>query len=280
VTDIYEELARLRRENKPCAVATVVQTTGSSPQRAGAKMLVRGDGSIAGTIGGGCIEAKVIETSHLAVEDGVARTVPFDLTETEGGLICGGHMVVFIEPVLPDPHLIILGAGHVGRALSAIARFSGFRVTVIDDREEFANPVNIPDAGTVLVNNFKDPLSGVKVDEQGFVVVATRGHNHDLEAVAAALGTGARYVGLVGSKRKRSVIFGELMDRGFSRDDAERVIIPVGLPIGSVTPEEIAVSIMAQIIETRRKHDRSLGHSSCCGTIVEDGAIEAAPAIR
>lgn len=280
MTDIYEELARLRRENKPCALATVVQTTGSSPQRTGAKMLVRGDGSTAGTIGGGCIEAKVIENSRLAMEDGATRTIPFDLTETEGGLICGGTMVVFVEPVLPDPHLVILGAGHVGRALSSLARFSGFRVTVVDDREEFANPVNLPEASTVLVNSFRDPLCGAEVDEQAFIVIATRGHSHDLEAVAASLKTGARYVGLVGSKRKRSVIFGELMDREFSRDDVERVIIPVGLSIGSVTPEEIAVSIMAQIIETRRKNDKSLGHSSCCGTIEEDGAVEAAPSPR
>ena len=280
MTDIYEELAMLRRENRPCAVATVVEASGSSPQRTGAKMLVRSDGSIAGTVGGGCIEARTIELALLAMEDGSARTVPFDLTGTEHGLVCGGHMVLFIEPVLPDPHLVILGAGHVGKALAKIARFSGFRVTVIDDREEFANPLHVPDATIILVNSFSDPLRGTAIDDHSYVVIATRGHEHDLEALVAVLATGSRYIGLVGSMRKKGIVYGELRDRGFSPDDIERVIIPVGLLIGSVTPEEIAVSVMAQIIETRRKHDGGLGHSTRCRAVEEDGAVKTTPSTR
>jgi len=280
MTGIYEEVARLIAGGKGCVLATVVQATGSSPQRAGAKMLIRPGAPPLGTIGGGCVEARVIEEARLALTDALPRTVPFDLTSTDGGLVCGGHMVVFIEPLLPDPHLVILGAGHVGKALAAIASHAGFRVTVVDDREEFANSTHLPGAGTVMVNPFSNPLRGITVDESTFIIVATRGHDHDLEAVDAALRTPACYIGLVGSRRKRGIITGSLVDRGFFREEAGRVIVPVGIPIGSVLPGEIAVSILAQIISIRRKHHGRHGHSACSGALVEDGAAETAPADR
>ena len=277
--DIYEELATIKKAGRACALATIVQAVGSSPQRAGAKMLVRDDGSISGTLGGGCIEERVRQLALLALEDASTRTVPFDLTETESGLICGGQIVIFIEPVFPDPRIIVIGAGHVGKALATVARFSGFRATVIDDREEYANPGNIPDA-EVIVNPFGDPLRGVTIDGGTGVVIATRGHTHDLDALKTVLRTPAGYIGLVGSRRKKAVLSGTLLDAGFSRHDVERVIVPAGLPIGSVTPEEIAISIMAQIIGIRRRHDINRGNSSC-GRIVEaDGAAEAAPPAR
>jgi len=275
--DIYEEIVRLKKEGRPCAIATIVQTAGSSPQKEGAKMLVRNDGSIAGTLGGGCIEAEVIDLSLMAIKEGAPRTVPFNLTEKHGGLVCGGKLLVFIEPILPAPHLIILGAGHVGKALSAVAKFSGFRVTVVDDRGEFANRDNLPHANDVVVNEFKDALSGIVTDFDSYIVIATRGHNHDLDAVKAALATEVRYVGLVGSKRKKTVLFRFLKEAGYPDYDSGRVITPVGLPIGSVTPEEIAISIMAQIIEQRRKNDSSGRRPSSCSRIVEEnGAVETA----
>lgn len=251
--DIYEEIIRLRNEGRPCALATIVQSLGSSPQKEGAKMLVRNDGSIVGTLGGGCVEAEVIDLSVLAIEEGLPRTVPFNLTEKHGGLLCGGKLLIFIDPIVPDPHLIILGAGHVGRALSSAARFSGFKVTVVDDRDDFANPENLPSANNVIVNEFSNALAGIVIDRNSYLVIATRGHNHDMDCLKAALATGARYVGLVGSKRKKAVLVKALKDAGFSDEDGCRVITPVGLPIGSVTPEEIAISIIAQIIELRRK---------------------------
>jgi xanthine dehydrogenase accessory factor len=211
------------------------------------------------------------------MKEGAPRTVPFNLTEKNGGLVCGGKLLVFIEPILPMPHLVILGAGHVGKALSAVAKFSGFRVTVIDDRVEFANRDNLPHANNVAVNEFKDALSGIVIDLDSYIVIATRGHNHDLDAVKAALATDVRYVGLVGSKRKRAVLFKFLKEAGYSDDSSGRVITPVGLPIGSVTPEEIAISIMAQIIEQRRRNDSSGRRPSSCSRIVaENGAVETA----
>lgn len=272
--DIYEELVKLKKEGRPCALATIVQSAGSSPQKEGAKMLVRDDGAISGTLGGGCIEAEVIALALISMKEGSPATVPFNLTEKNGGLLCGGKILVFIEPILPAPQLVILGAGHVGKALSAIAKFAGFRVTVIDDRGEFANRDNLPHASQVVVAEFGKAFDGMTINYNSYIIIATRGHNHDLDAVKSALATDARYIGLVGSKRKKAVLFKFLRDAGFSEDSVNRVITPVGLPIGSVTPEEIAISIMAQIIEQRRKDAPSLSRPSCSRIIQEDGAVE------
>jgi xanthine dehydrogenase accessory factor len=275
--DIYEEIVSLKKEGRPCALATIVQSIGSSPQKEGAKMLIRDDGLITGTLGGGCIEAEVIELSLLAIKEGSPKTVPFNLTEKHGGLVCGGKVFVFIDPIMPEPHLAILGAGHIGKALSQVASISGFRVTVVDDRAEFSNKENLPHADNVVVAEFGEAFSGIRIDCDSYIVIATRGHNHDLDAVKAALSTKARYVGLVGSKRKMAVLFRFLKDAGFTENDIGRIITPVGLPIGSVTPGEIAISIMAQIIEQRRKDAfRSIGHSSCSGIIEKNGAVETA----
>jgi xanthine dehydrogenase accessory factor len=274
---IYEEVLRLKRLGRTSAIATIVECRGSSPQKQGAKMLVRDDGSLMGTLGGGCLEADVVQAALMTLKDGVPLTVPFELTEREGGLVCGGTVLVYIEPNLLEPHLVVLGAGHVGKTLSKLARFTGFRVTVVDDRKEFANRENIPDANDLLVTEFGRAFDGIAVEKDTFIVVATRGHNHDLDAVKAALKTGARYVGLLGSKRKKALLFHALRESGFSAEDVSRVVIPVGLPIGSVTPEEIAVSIMSQIIQVRREHGASrLGAAACGGLIHQDGAGQTA----
>jgi len=276
--EIFEEIIKLKKAGRASALATIVECRGSSPQKQGAKMLVRDDGSILGTLGGGCLEADVVQASLMAIRDNSPRTLPFELTEKDGGLVCGGAVLVYIEPVLTDPRLVVLGAGHVGKALSALAKFSGFKVTVADDRPEHANRDNLPDAHEIVVNDFGSVFSVVPADRGTFIVVATRGHNHDLEAVKAALGTDAGYVGLLGSRRKKGILINALREAGFLPEDIRRVIIPVGVPIGSVTPEEIAVSIMAQIIQYRREHDASrVSRSSCGGVFAEDGAAQTAP---
>jgi len=270
---IYEEVLRLKRLGRISAIATIVECRGSSPQKQGAKMLVRDDGSTMGTLGGGCLEADVVEAARMTMKDGNPMTLPFELTEHEGGLVCGGTVLVYVEPVLLEPHLVVLGAGHVGKTLSKLARFTGFRVTVVDDRVEFANRENIPDATDIVVNEFTRAFEQVPIDEDTYVVVATRGHNHDLDAVKAALMTKAKYIGLLGSRRKKALLFKALADAGFQREDIGRVVIPVGLPIGSVTPEEIAVSIMAQIIEQRRANGtQRIGPASLSRLIQQDGA--------
>ena len=276
--DIYEEILRLKQEGRASAVATIVQCSGSSPQKEGAKMLIRDDGSIVGTLGGGCIETEVVQTSLQVIKDGCPLTIPFELTEKNGGLVCGGKVLVYIEPVIPDPHLIILGAGHVGKALSKIARFSGFKVTVVDDREEYANRDNVPDANETVVIDFEKVLSKVSVDQNTYIVIATRGHNHDLDALKVALGTKARYIGLLGSKRKKALLFKTLKEEGSAQRDVDRIITPVGLSINSVTPEEIAISIMAQIIKHRRENVyQGLSNPPCSRFIEEDGTAKTTP---
>jgi len=278
---IYEEVLRLKRQGRTSAIATIVECRGSSPQKQGAKMLVRDDGSIMGTLGGGCLEADVVQAALMTMKDGNPLTLPFELTEREGGLVCGGTVVVYIEPVMLEPHLVILGAGHVGKTLSKLARFTGYRVTVVDDREEFANRENIPDADDLRVKNFERAFEQVTVDRGTSIVVATRGHNHDLDAAKAALRTDAGYIGLLGSKRKKGLLHNALREAGFSAQDIDRIIIPVGIAIGSVTPEEIAVSVMAQIIKWRRNHgSTSVGRASCSRFFEEDGTAETAPPAR
>jgi len=276
--DIFEEIVSLKGKNRACALATIVQATGSTPQCAGAKMLIRDDGSTVGTLGGGCIEENIRLLALLAIVDRSTKTVPFDLTESESGLVCGGQIIVFVEPVLPDPHLIIIGAGHVGKALATAARFSGFRITVIDDRRIYA--ANVSDANEIIVNDLSDPLRNVAVGFDTGIVVATRGHVNDLVSLKAALRTPASYIGLVGSRRKREVIFSSLIDAGFSKEDAERVIVPVGIPIGSVTPEEIAISIMAQVISFRRNYGTNICNPPRSRAVETDGALQVAPSAR
>lgn len=279
--DVYEEIVRLKKLGRSCALATIVESKGSSPQKQGAKMLVRDDESTLGTLGGGCLEADVVQYALMALKDGEPRTVPFELTEKDGGLVCGGALLVYIEPVLVDPRLVILGAGHVGKAVARLARISGFRVNVADDRPEYANRDGVPDAHEIVVHEFGTVFDRVLVDRGTFILIATRGHNHDLDAVKAALRTDAGYIGLLGSKRKKGLLMNALRDTGFSPEDIARVIIPVGLPIGSVTPEEIAVSIMAQIIQHRREHaPTGIGDRSCGGVVAQDGELEAAPSPR
>ncbi len=276
---VLEEALRLTRDGRSCAMATLVQTSGSSPQKAGAKMLVRDDGTVAGTLGGGCLEAEVIQVGLSAIRDGRPQTISIELTERAGGLVCGGKVQVFVEPMAPEPELMILGAGHVGKALARLARFAGFRVCVVDDREEYLQGSEFGDALKYTVASFTDPFHNRGVSRNTYVVVATRGHLHDYAALKAALSTEARYIGLLGSRRKRALLFKRLLEDGLPDETIQRVITPVGLPIGAKTPEEIAVSITAQLIEERRKDEISgFSHSCGGGAVHEDGTVKAAAA--
>ena len=272
---VFEELVRSRSQGKKAALALIVQCVGSSPQKEGAKMLVHEDGAIVGTLGGGCLEEEVRQVCLAAIEEGTARTITVGLTEHEGGMVCGGRVLVYIEPVLPEPRLVILGAGHVGRALAQAAAHAGFRVNVIDDRAEHAAPEWFPDAERILVGEFAATLAGAGIDDTVYLLVATRGHLQDFEAVAAALRTPARYVGLVGSRRKKKLLFEELERQGFDAAARSRVVTPAGVAIGSVTPAEIAVSIVAQMIEVRRSHERAdRGAAPRGGALAADGCRE------
>ena len=263
--DIYEEIVRLRQEGRRGAVATIVNVRGSIPSFETAKMLVRDDGSIVGTIGGGCVEAEVWQAAREIMESEKPRTLTFNLNQNpnyDTGLVCGGTLDIFIEPVLPTASLYIFGAGHVALSLYRAATAAGFGVTVIDDRESYASRERFPDAKEVIAEDFDQAMSRLAPNETSYIVIVTRGHRDDMRVLGWAVETRARYIGMIGSKRKTIAITRELVKRGVPEHLFERVHAPVGLDIGAITPEEIAVAITAELIAIRRRVERPLPHMS------------------
>ena len=246
-------------------MATIVNSRGSIPSFQSAKILIRDDGSIAGTIGGGCVEAEVWQAAREVITKEKPRTLTFDLNQDpkyDTGLVCGGTLEIFIEPVLPVPLLYIFGAGHVAVELFKVARNAGFDCIVTDDRDAYANPERFPNALQVIARDFDEAVKELAPGESSYIVIATRGHRDDMRVLRWAVQTHARYIGMVGSKRKAITVFRELTREGLNPDLFDRVHSPVGLDIGAVTPEEIAVSIVAELIAIRRRAERALPHMS------------------
>ncbi len=275
--DIYEEIVRLRRAGRRGAVATIVNVRGSIPSFKTAKMLVRDDGSIAGTIGGGCVEAEVWQAAREVMESEKPRTLTFDLNQDpryDTGLVCGGTLEIFIEPVLPPAELYIFGAGHVAASLYKVARIAGFDITVVDDREVYASRERFPEAQEVIAEDFDKVTSRLQPSESSYIVIVTRGHRDDMRVLRWAVQTPARYIGMIGSKRKTITIFKELQKEGLAPELFDRVHAPVGLDIGAITPEEIAVAITAELIAKRRNVERELPHMSWFQRRGQESAIE------
>jgi xanthine dehydrogenase accessory factor len=261
--DLYEEIVRLRQQGRRGALATIVNVRGSIPSFKTAKMLVRDDGSIVGTIGGGCVEAEVWQAAREVMESERPNTLKFDLNNDpkfDTGLVCGGTLEIFIEPVLPPAELYIFGAGHVAASLYKIARIAGFDITIVDDRESYANHERFPEAHRVLAGDFDKATTQLDPSETSSIVIVTRGHRDDMRVLRWAVQTSARYVGMIGSRRKTITIFEELQKEGIPAHLFERVHAPIGLDIGAITPEEIAVSITAELIAKRRNVERDLPH--------------------
>jgi xanthine dehydrogenase accessory factor len=284
--DIYEEIVKLQRAGHKGAVATIVNVRGSIPSFKSAKMLVRDDGTIAGTIGGGCVEAEVWQAAREVMASEKPRTLTFDLNQDpkyDTGLVCGGTLDIFIEPVLPPPVLYIFGAGHVGYELYKAAGRAGFDVIVTDDRDAYANRERFPEAREVIAEDFDKALSVISPNESSYIVIVTRGHRDDMRVLRWAVQTQAKYIGMVGSRRKAITVFRELTKEGLKPELFERVHSPVGLDIGAISPEEIAVAILAELIGVRRKVERPLPHMSWfhkykaggMDAIGDDTAIEA-----
>jgi xanthine dehydrogenase accessory factor len=228
-------------------------------------MLVRDDGSIVGTIGGGCVEAEVWQAAREVMESEKPRTLKFDLNQDpkyDAGLVCGGTLEIFVEPILPPADLYIFGAGHVAASLYKIARIAGFDVTVVDDREAYATRERFPEAQQVIAEDFDKAAAKLAPSESSYIVIVTRGHRDDMRMLRWAVQTPARYVGMIGSKRKTITIFKELQQEGLAAHLFDRVHAPIGLDIGAITPEEIAVSITAELIAKRRRVERDLPHMS------------------
>jgi xanthine dehydrogenase accessory factor len=261
--DIYEQIVQLRRDGRRGAVATVVNVRGSIPSFKTAKMLVRDDGSIVGTIGGGCVEADVWQAAREVMESEKPRTLSFDLNQDpkyDTGLVCGGTLEVFVEPVLPPALLYVFGAGHVAINLCKVASNAGFELIVTDNRTSYATKERFPAAREVRALDFDEAIKTLDPSEASYIVIVTRGHRDDMRILRWAVQTRARYVGMIGSKRKVIEIFKTLQNEGVPAHLFERVHAPIGLDIGAITPEEIAVAITAELIAIRRQSAANLPH--------------------
>ena len=253
--DIYEEVVRLRRLGQKCALATIVQVNGSIPSYESAKLLVREDGSMLGTIGGGCVEAEVWNVAREVMQNERPRHMNFSLGQDaayDNGLICGGQLSVFVEPVVPQPRVYIFGAGHISKSISKIATMAGFASVIVDNRDAFANRDRFPEADEIFAEEYEDVFPKLPVRDTSYLVIVTRGHRDDMRVMRWAVGTNAKYIAMIGSKRKVIGVVKELEKEGIPRAAFERAFAPMGLDIGAITPEEIAVSIVAEMIAMRR----------------------------
>lgn len=259
--DIFSEIAKLRKEGRKAALATIIQVQGSVPSYETSKILVRDNGSIVGTVGGGCVEAEVWSVAQDVMREEKPRRLHFNLNanpEYNNGLVCGGSLDIFVEPILATPTLYLFGGGHVSLSISKVANLAGFETVIADDRQAFANKERFPDAAETHSGDWAQIFPRLKPNEFSYLVIATRGHKGDLECLRWAVSTPARYIGMVGSKRKLIEFYKALESEGLAASQLERVHSPVGLDIGALTPEEIAVSVVAEMIAVRRNAAPSL----------------------
>lgn len=273
--EVFTALAEALDRGEEVALVTIVASTGSTPQRVGAKMLVYSDGRTVGTIGGGCYENEAFWKAREAIKSHKPLNVKFELTDDiaeETGLICGGQMEVFIEPVEAAPDVYIFGAGHVGYCLARMAHDTGFRVHIVDDREKFADASRFEPGTEVIVDDIPTWLQTHTLPSGAYAVVVTRGHKHDIDALRALAPSNLRYVGLIGSRAKVKRIYDALRAEGVSPDVLQRVHAPIGLDIGAITPQEIAVSILAELIAV--KHGKVDEPNVAAMTMKWEGALK------
>jgi len=252
--DLFEEIVRMRRAGQRGALATIVHTNGSIPSFESSRMLVREDGSTAGTIGGGCVEADVWAAAKEVMQKETPRKLVFHLNNEatyDNGLICGGTVELFVEPILPQPVVYLFGGGHVSTAVAKAAQAAGFGVGVVDDREAFANSQRFPMAQEIHTS-FDEAFEKLHPNASSYLVIVTRGHKEDMRVLAWAVRTQARYVGMIGSRRKVLSVYKALEKEGYGMKEFERVFAPMGLEIGALSPEEIALSIVAELVAVRR----------------------------
>jgi xanthine dehydrogenase accessory factor len=263
---VFAALGEALKAGEEVALVTIVSANGSTPQRVGAKMLVYSDGRVVGTIGGGCYENEALWKAREALKTRKACTVKYELADdfaAESGLICGGQMEVFIEPIEPSPAVYIFGAGHVGQFVGQVAHEAGFRVHVIDDRGTFANRERFPAAAEIVVDDIPTWLAAHRLPATAYAVIVTRGHRHDLDALRALASQNLRYLGLIGSRAKVKRIYDVLVEEGsVPIERLETINAPIGLDIGAVTPQEIAVAIVAELIAVRRGRQAAVANAS------------------
>jgi xanthine dehydrogenase accessory factor len=233
----------------------VVKSEGSTPRHVGSKMLVYADGTFSGTVGGGDLEHRVLDEARTSLESGMPRMLRYNLADPARGDpgVCGGQVEVFVEPLLPSPTLVIVGAGHVGRAVAHLAKWLQYRVVVSDDRPEFCNRESIPDADEFLTCSMAELPQRLGIDKRTILVLTTRGSSVDAAGLSPLLQSDAAYIGVIGSRRRWATTVKALQALGVAPEDLARVRSPMGLELQAETPEEIAVSIMAEVLMLRNQ---------------------------
>jgi xanthine dehydrogenase accessory factor len=274
--EIFAAIGEALTKGEEVALVTITSSNGSTPQRVGAKMLVYADGRTVGTIGGGCYEHDALGKAREALRTRKPITAKYDLNDDfaeETGLVCGGQMEVFIEPLEAPPVLFVFGAGHVGYYLARAASDAGFEVHVVDDRAAFANRDRFPFAASVVVEDIPAWLTATTLPTSAYAVIVTRGHRNDLDALEHLAPRDLRYLGLIGSRAKVARIYDQLLGEGRSTlEQLSRVHAPIGLDIGAVTPQEIAVSIVAELIAV--KHGKTSEPSVSAMSMRWEGALK------
>jgi len=254
---VYSAIAQLEHSNQAAALCTIIRSQGSTPRGVSSKMLVYLDGSIVGTVGGGEVENRVIAEALESLKDGQPRILPYSMADPQRGDpgVCGGQLEVFVDPILPTPLLVVIGSGHVGKAVAFLAHWLGFRVAVSDDRTEFCNPDAVPSADEYYPVSMLELPKQLNITPWTYLVLTTRGSNVDVEGLPALLESKATYIGVIGSRRRWETTRRQLLSAGTSEDSLSKVRSPIGIELNAQTPEEIAVSIMAEILMLRDRGD-------------------------
>ena len=252
---IYQSLAEIEKNNESAALCTVVKSEGSTPRHVGSKMLVHADGKFIGTVGGGELESRVIKAALESLNDGKPRSLSYTMADPSRGDpgVCGGTVEVFVEPILPPEMIVVIGGGHVGKAVVHLAKWLGFRVAVSDDRPEFSNPESVPGADVYYPVPMRKLTEHLKVTRQTYLVITSRGSSVDAQGLPSLLDSEAAYIGVIGSKRRWLTTVKALKEKGVSNEKIARVHSPMGIELNAETPEEIAVSILAEILMLRGK---------------------------
>jgi xanthine dehydrogenase accessory factor len=257
--DILRALASREMRQNGAALCTIIRTKGSTPRKPGSKMLVYADGSIVGTIGGGEVEGRVIDLAQQAIASGEAEIGSYELIDPGKGDpgICGGSMEVFIDPLMQAADLIVVGGGHVGKAVVHLAKWLGFRVILNDDREEFCSPERVPGADHYIQCQLEDLPDHYQFSPRTVLVLATRSNQVDIQGLPGLLAAPSAYIGVISSKRRWKLTEEQMLELGVKKSDLKRIHAPIGLDIHAESPEEIAVSILAEVLlKTRAGKDK------------------------
>ncbi|MFC2065092.1 XdhC family protein [Chloroflexota bacterium] len=252
---IFKDIVELEKQAKSGALCTVVKTSGSTPRHSTSKMLVYPNGSIKGSVGGGELENRVIQEAITSITSKIPKLLEYSMVDPERGDVgnCGGQVMVFIEPITPAAMIVVIGAGHVGKAVVQLSKWLGFRVAVSDDRPGFCTPESVPDADLHFPCDMKQLPENLAITDQTFLILTTRGASTDIEGLPSLMQSDAAYIGVIGSKRRWHETEKQLLAQGISEADLSKIYSPIGMKINSESPEEIALSILAEILSETRK---------------------------